>query len=155
MYKNNMLKHKPGGELLRLVKLRKSNSNTFVKVDRFGNPKIKIMKTSFEKQEYNKNYSNEDNVVEIFKNLGFNDININTSTTNGMSHYVRVNDFEILNEMKLYSDMFIFDGQTDITVRISDHISNLDTICGGVSGNKMNLNAFKKLIETGAISPKN
>ena len=113
------------------------------------------MKSSFEKQEFNKDFDHQESIKILFSKLGFNDIDITTSTTNGLSHYVSVNDFVVVNEMKLYAEMFVFEGMTDITVRISDHYSNLDTICGGVSGNKMNLQAFKKLIETGAIAPKN
>jgi hypothetical protein len=41
MYQNNILRHKPSGEFLRLVKLRKSNINTFVVVDNTGKPIIK------------------------------------------------------------------------------------------------------------------
>ena len=41
MYQNNILRHKPSGELLRLVRLRKSNINTFIQVDSAGNPIVK------------------------------------------------------------------------------------------------------------------
>ena len=41
MYQDNILKHKPSGQLLRLVTLRKSNVNTFVQVDESGAPIIK------------------------------------------------------------------------------------------------------------------
>ena len=41
MYQNNILKHRPSGELLRLVRLRKSNINTYIQVDLIGNPIIK------------------------------------------------------------------------------------------------------------------
>ena len=112
------------------------------------------MTTEFRKSEFNKDYDHQASVVETFSELGFNDVKIETSLTNGLSHYVKVLDFQVSDESKLYSEMFVFEGETFITVRISDHTSNLDTICGGVSGNKMNLNAFKNLIKNGAISPK-
>lgn len=41
MYQNNILIHKLSGELLRLVRLRKSNVNTYIQVDSMGNPIIK------------------------------------------------------------------------------------------------------------------
>jgi len=113
------------------------------------------MKPSFQKQHFNKDFDHQERIKSLFSELGFNDIDITTSTKNGLSHYVAINDFVVINEMKLFAEMFVFEGMTCITVRISDHKSNLDTICGGVSGNKMNLQAFKKLIETGAIAPKN
>lgn len=111
--------------------------------------------TTFTKKEFSEDFSHEESIIELFSNLGFKNIIINTSMTNGLSHYVKVIDFEVINEMKLYEEMFVFEGFTEITVRISDHKSNLDTICGGVSGNKMNLQAFENLINIGAISPRN
>jgi hypothetical protein len=51
MYQNNILKHKPSGEYLRLVKLRKSNINTFVVVDEKNNPIIKKQSWSTRPQE--------------------------------------------------------------------------------------------------------
>lgn len=113
-----------------------------------------MTQTTFTKRDFNKDFNYDDKIKSIFADLGFNDLRIKTSTTNGLSHYVGVKDFVLLDENKLYADMFVFQGITHITVRISDHSSNLDTICGGVDGNKMNLNAFKHLISTGAIAPK-
>jgi Leucine-rich repeat (LRR) protein len=47
--------------------------------------------------------------------------------------------------------MYINDNNTtDITVRISDHSSNLSRF--GVVGNKMDMRHFKKLIQSGAIA---
>ena len=110
------------------------------------------MTTQFIKTNFNEDFDHETKVVEIFEKLGFDNIKITTSTANGLSHYVSVLDFKLLDENKLYGEMFVFEGETSISVRISDHASNLDTICGGVDGNKMNLNAFENLIKTGAIS---
>jgi hypothetical protein len=109
---------------------------------------------TFEKNSINLNYDHQQEVRQMFAELGFNDLKIQTSYTNGVSHYVSVNDFDVVNEMKLYGCMFVYEGETFITVRVSDHTSNLDTICGGVDDNRMNMDAFKKLIETGAIAPK-
>ena len=107
---------------------------------------------NFTKQEFNEDFDHQSAVKKLFADMGFSDLEINTSTTNGLSHYVKVFDFKVINEDKLYADMFVWEGHTDITVRISDHESNLDTICKGVSRNKMNLTAFKELINTGAIA---
>jgi len=110
------------------------------------------MKAQFEKTQFNNDFDHQKEIVKNFKSLGFENIKITTSTTNGLSHYVSVLDFKILDENKLYGDMFVFEGETSINVRISDHVSNLDTVCGGVDGNKMNINAFVNLIKSGAIS---
>lgn len=40
-FKNNILRHKPSGELLKLIKLRESNVNTYIQVDSKGRPIIK------------------------------------------------------------------------------------------------------------------
>lgn len=110
---------------------------------------------SFIKLEGNKNFNHEKKVIDLFADLGFYDLKISTCLKNGISHYVDILDFVVVNANKLYSEMFVYEGRTSIQVRVSDHTSNLDTICGGVSGNKMNLRAFKKLIESGAIKSKN
>lgn len=51
MYQNNILIHRPSGELLRLVRIRKSNVNTFIQVDINGNPIIKKRSWSARPQE--------------------------------------------------------------------------------------------------------
>jgi len=107
------------------------------------------MKNTFKKREANQAFDHQSKIVELFAQMGFNDIEIKTSTTNGISHYVNIYDFTVVNENRLYAEMFVFEGKTDITVRISDHQSNLKK-----SGNKMNLTAFKNLIKNGAITPK-
>ena len=116
------------------------------------NKQVETMNTQFIKTNFNENFNYESEVVDIFLKLGFNNVEITTCTTNGLSHYISVLDFKVLDEKKLYSEMAVFEGETFINVRISDHASNLDTICGGVDGNKMNLNAFENLIKTGAIT---
>lgn len=41
MYQNNILIHNTSGELLRLVRFRKSNVNTYIQVDTMGNAIVK------------------------------------------------------------------------------------------------------------------
>jgi len=87
----------------------------------------------------------------MFNEMGFTNVKVVTCLTNGLSHYVSLN-VDVLNEGKCYADMFIYDGKTNITVRISDHKSGLEKNCDGVCGNKMTMFAFKKLISTQAIN---
>lgn len=116
--------------------------------------KTNVMKTTFEKQNFNPEYDHTTPIVEMFNEMGYSNVRVETSLTNGLSHYVKMN-VEVLNEGKCYAEMFIYEGKTSITVRISDHISGLEKNCGGVSGNTMTMNAFKRLIETGAINKSN
>jgi hypothetical protein len=116
--------------------------------------KTNTMKTTFEKQHFNEKVDHSQSVVEMFKNMGYSNIKVSTSLTNGLSHYVTLR-VDVLNEGKCYAEMFVFDGKATIEVRISNHSSNLEKICGGVSGNKMTLNAFKHLVTTGAIANNN
>ncbi len=108
--------------------------------------------TTFTKGEANQDFDHQAQVEAIFAGLGFNDVKVNSCFTNGASHYVRV-ELKVVDPMKVYSEMFVFEGLTWAKVRLSDHRSNLDKICGGVSGNDMNLSSFKRLIDTGAVRP--
>jgi hypothetical protein len=112
------------------------------------------MKTTFEKQEFNADFDHTSPIVAMFNEMGYSDFSIETSLTNGLSHYVKLT-VDVLNEGKCWADMFIMDNKTNITVRISDIVSGLERNCGGVCGNKMTLSAFKKLIQTGAIKSTN
>lgn len=112
------------------------------------------MATTFEKQKFSSNFDHEVSIVEMMNRMGYSRFRVVTSLTNGLSHYVTLT-VEVLNESKCYADMFIYDGQTSITIRISDHASGLEKNCGGVCGNKMTMDAFKRLIETGAIKATN
>lgn len=112
------------------------------------------MKTTFEKTEFNAEFDHTTPVVAMMNEMGYSNVKVETCLTNGMSHYVRLN-VEVLNEGKCWNDMFIYDGKTDITIRISDHVSGLEKNCGGVCGNKMSMFAFEKLIATGAIKATN
>lgn len=112
------------------------------------------MKTTFEKQEFNADFDHTTPIIEMMNKLGFSNVKVTTSLINGLSHYVSLN-VEVLNEGKCWADMFVYDGKTSITIRISDHDSGLEKNCGGVCGNKMTMYAFKRLIETGAIKSTN
>jgi len=113
-----------------------------------------MMTTQFEKQEFNKEYNHKDSVINMFNEIGYTNIQVDSCLTNGLSCYVHLT-VDVLNENKCWSDMIVYDNKADITIRISDHSSGLERNCGGVSGNKMTINAFKKLIETGAIKSYN
>ena len=108
------------------------------------------MKTTFEKQHFNEQVINEADYVKMFAELGFEAKRVEISFTNGCSAYVTLN-VNVLNEGKMWADVFVYEGKATIKVRVSDHISNLERICGGVSGNKMSMAAFKKLIENNVI----
>ena len=112
------------------------------------------MKTTFEKTAFNAEYDHTTHVVAMFNEMGYTNVSVQTCLTNGLSHYVKLN-VEVLNEGKCWADMFIYDGKTDIIVRISDHVSGLEKNCGGVCGNKMSMFAFKNLIASGAIKATN
>ena len=115
--------------------------------------KIKIMKATFEKQEFNTEFDYNSDITKMFNEMGYTKFNINTCFTNGLSHYVSLN-VTVLNEGKCFCDMYINeDNTTDITIRISNHDSNLSRF--GVVGNKMTMNNFKKLILTQAIANNN
>ena len=89
---------------------------------------------------------------KMFNNVGFEPLQIQTSHTNGCSHYVTIKA-SVINEGMCYVDMYVDEKkETYITVRISDHLSGLEMNCGGVCRNKMTFQAFEKLITTGAIA---
>lgn len=111
------------------------------------------MKAAFTKQDFNQDFNHSEKVKNDFLALGFTNTKVDVCLTNGCSIYVKL-DVQVLNENKLYASMFVWENETDIVVRISDHNSGLDR-CGGVSGNNMTMGAFLKLIETGAIESKN
>ena len=113
-----------------------------------------ITQSTFEKREFNQDYDHQSSIVKMFNEMGFSKLSIVSCLENGASHYVTLN-VEVINEGNLYYQMTTSNGLTSITVRISDHESGLERNCGGVSGNKMTLRAFKKLIHTGAIANNN
>ena len=89
--------------------------------------------------------------IEKFKSLGFDVKSVQISYANGCSAYVSLS-VKVIDEKKMYSDVFVYNGQSDITVRISDHQSNLERICGGVAGNRLSYVAFLSLVENKIIT---
>lgn len=117
--------------------------------------KTNQMNTSkFEKHEFTENFDHSTPVIVMMNKMGYSNVSVETCLTNGLSHYIRLN-VEVLNEGKCWADMFVYNGKTDITIRISNHDSGLERNCGGVCGNKMTMAAFKQLIATGAIKNNN
>lgn len=112
------------------------------------------MKSEFEKQEFNEEVDHQAEITTMFNEMGYSNISIQTSFTNGLSHYVTLT-VEVLNEGKTYAEMFVYNNMATITVRISDHLSGLETNCGGVSRNTMTMHAFLRLIDSGAIKGNN
>ena len=108
------------------------------------------MKPTFTKQEFNESAISEQDYISKFNALGFNPTKVEICFTNGCSAYVSLN-VEVLNEGKMYADVFVYEGKAYLQVRVSDHLSNLERICGGVSGNKISFDAFKSLAENGVI----
>lgn len=106
---------------------------------------------NFEKVEFDRNFDYESQIKNEFLALGFKNTDVQTSFTNGLSHYVYV----VANvgiEGKLPMSVFVWEnGTVRIIVRISDHNSGLENNSRGVSGNTMTMDVFKKLIEVGAI----
>ena len=89
--------------------------------------------------------------IEKFKSLGFDVKNVQISYANGCSAYVSLS-VKVINENKMYADVFVYNGQADITVRMSEHQSNLESICGGVAGNRLSYVAFLSLVENKVIT---
>lgn len=89
--------------------------------------------------------------IEKFKSLGFDVKSVQISYANGCSAYVNLS-VKVINENKIYADVFVYNGQADITVRISEHQSNLESICGGVAGNRLSYVAFLSLVENKVIT---
>ena len=108
------------------------------------------METTFKKQNFNETAISENDYIKMFAALGFEAKKVEISFTNGCSAYVTLN-VNVLNEGKMWAETFVHEGKATIQVRVSDHASNLERICGGVSGNKMSMAAFKILIENNVI----
>lgn len=105
---------------------------------------------AFKKANIQENSTDKALYIEKFKSLGFEVKSVQISYANGCSAYVNLS-VKVLNENKMYADVFIYNGQADITVRISDHQSNLERICGGVAGNRLSYIAFISLVENNII----
>ena len=109
------------------------------------------MKTTFEKQKFNEAVITKESYIEMFKEIGFTPSNVVLCFSNGCSAYITLN-VNVLNENKMYADVFVYENKATVTVRVSDHDSNLEKICCGVSGNRLSLNAFKHLVNTNVIN---
>ena len=112
--------------------------------------KINNMKTTFEKQNFNEKVIKEADYVKMFAEIGFEAKKVDISFTNGCSAYITLN-VKVLNEGKMFAEVFVYEGKATIQVRVSDHSSNLEKSCGGVCGNKMSIVAFKQLVENNII----
>mgnify|MGYP003442693259 CR=1 FL=1 len=111
---------------------------------------IYTMKATFNKQNFNESAVSKQDYIAKFNALGFNPTKVEICFTNGCSAYISLN-VEVLNEGKMYADVFVYEGKASIQVRVSDHNSNLEKVCGGVSGNKISFDAFKSLVENKVI----
>lgn len=109
------------------------------------------MENTFKKREYNRDVIDRTSYIDMFKNIGFIPKKVDLCFTNGLSAYISL-EVNVINEDKMWADVFILDGVASIQVRVSDHDSNLEKICGGVCGNKMSLEAFNVLVENNVIS---
>ena len=107
--------------------------------------------TTFNKSNIQESSTDKALYIKMFKDLGFNAKRVDLSYANGCSAYISLS-VKVLNENKMYADVFVYNGQADITVRVSEHQSNLERICGGVAGNRLSYVAFLSLIENKVIS---
>lgn len=108
------------------------------------------MKSTFEKQKFNAAVINKEDYVKQFATLGFEAKKVEICLTNGCSAYITL-DVKVLNENKMYAECFVFEGKSRITIRVSNHESNLEKICCGVSGNRLSFQAFKTLVDRNII----
>lgn len=98
-------------------------------------------------------------VEKQFSEMGFNDVGVTVSTTNGESIYVNV-FLKVIDDQKIFRGMSVCEyGYTSVQVRMSDHDSGLEKNCGGFHvdtlGAKMTLSHFQKLIELGGVETSN
>jgi hypothetical protein len=106
---------------------------------------------SFEKINYNENALSTSKEEAMLSAIGFKAEKIVVSLTNGRSAYAYVN-VKVVNENKMPYEVFVFEGKAYLQVRISDHASNLERICGGSSKDKMSFSLFSKLVKDGVIT---
>jgi hypothetical protein len=111
---------------------------------------IKKQTMTFQKQNFNESVITKEDYITKFNALGFNPTKVEISFTNGCSAYISLN-VEVINEGKMYADVFVYDSKATLQVRVSDHASNLERICGGVCGNKLSFEAFKTLVDNNVI----
>lgn len=109
------------------------------------------MRATFTKADFNSEAINEKQYIKMFADMGFNAKKVEICFKNGCSAYIYLN-VRVVNENKMYADVFVMDGKANIKVRVSDHASNLEMICGGVSNNTLSFEAFKNLAENNVIA---
>ena len=107
---------------------------------------------TFTKNDINTDFYNEQYYTDMFNSFGFNPSSINICFTNGVSAYVSIN-CKVLKSGKLPYDAFIWEDMVSLTVRVSDHSSNLERF-GGADGNKISMSWFEKLVNLEAIEQK-
>lgn len=109
------------------------------------------MKT-FTAQKFNESAISKAKYVSIFEKLGFtvSEKDVTISFTNGCSAYISM-VVKVVNEGKMPADAFVMDGISYFKVRISDHSSNLERICGGFCSNTMSFSLFKELVSNNVI----
>jgi hypothetical protein len=83
---------------------------------------------------------------------GFTISSFSFSNANGYSAYIGC-AVKVLDDLKMPDSIFVFDGVANLTIRISDHLSNLETLCAGVAGNRVSEAMFNKLVENRVIAP--
>ena len=108
------------------------------------------MKPTFEKQEFNAAMITKEDYAKQFAALGFDAKGVEICLTNGCSAYITL-DVKVLNENKMYAECFVYEGKSRLIIRVSNHTSNLENICCGVSGNRLSFQAFKTLVDRNII----
>jgi hypothetical protein len=106
---------------------------------------------NFTKNNINESAVSSESYVKMFTDMGFTPSRVEICFTNGCSAYISLN-VKVLNLPKMYAEVFVYEGVASIKVRVSDHSSNLERICGGVCNNKMSFQAFSHLVENNVIS---
>jgi hypothetical protein len=89
--------------------------------------------------------------IAMIEALGFQVSKADVSLTNGKSVYAYVN-VNVVNEMKMPYEVFVYDGKARLCVRISDHASNLERVCGGSSRDKVSYMLFAEMAKSGIIA---
>jgi len=107
--------------------------------------------STFENINYNENAISTAKEEAAISAIGFKAEKIVVSLTNGRSAYAYVN-VKVVNEGKMPYEVFVFEGRAYLQVRISDHASNLERICGGSSKDKMSFSLFSRLAKEGVIT---
>lgn len=108
---------------------------------------------TFTAQKFNESAISKSDYVSLFASLGFTiaESDVQISFTNGCSAYIQM-AVKVNNEGKMPYEAFVMDGISYFKVRVSDHSSNLERICGGFSYNTMSFNLFKDLVSNKIIS---